>query len=128
VGDWEIKHRRRKMRRSRITFDIETVKVRTIVELLIDQVVNFSVSEIPNEANGAPIPKPRNTDWMKPAAVDITATMRAKPEKEWHYTEFDAIAKKRGYSPSVISQILSELYRAGRVQRVKRGHYKLVTM
>lgn len=118
------------MRRSRITFDIETAKVRTIVELLIDQVSNFSVAEIREEAGAAPMPKQKSFEWAKPVAVSVCNAMRQHADKDWHYMDpvFAKAAKEHGIAPTSINQVLCFLSDAGRVKRTKRGSYRLVTV
>jgi hypothetical protein len=89
------------MRMSRITFDVETVKVKTIVELLIDQTTNFSVAAIPNghsDSSGRRAPSP-NYNWVKPVALSAIRAMRLNqdPQREWHY--LDTVFCRSGKDP-----------------------------
>jgi hypothetical protein len=120
------------MRKSRITFDIETAKVKTIVDLLIDQVSNFAVAEIVEVegSNSHKQPVPKSWEWAKPVAVSTANAMRQHADREWHYMDplFTRVAKEHSLSPATMSQVLSFMNTAGRVRRTKRGHYKLVSV
>jgi hypothetical protein len=124
--------RRIKMRKSRITFDIETAKVKTIVDLLIDQVSNFAVSEIAEVegSNSHKQPTPKSWEWAKPVAVSVASAMRQHADRDWYYLDpvFAKVAKEHGLSPVSMSQVLSFMVAAGRVRRAKRGHYRLVSV
>jgi hypothetical protein len=120
------------MRKSRITFDIETAKVKTIVDLLIDQVNNFSVAEIPEQASDGLFKKetPKSWEWAKPVAVSTANAMRQHVDRDWHYMDpiFAKVAKEHDISPTTMGQVLSFMNAAGRVRRTKRGHYRLVSV
>jgi hypothetical protein len=120
------------MRKSRITFDIETAKVKTIVDLLIDQVSNFAIAEIAEAADGGLFKKdtPKSWKWAKPVAVSTANAMRQHADREWHYLDpiFAKVAKEHGLAPTTMGQVLSFMNTAGRVRRTKRGHYRLVSV
>src|SRR6476646_5567733 len=122
------------MRKSRITFDIETAKVKTIVDLLIDQCSNFSVAEIPDQPSSRDGPSkkdtPKSWEWAKPIAVTTANAMRQHADREWHYLDpiFAKVAKEHDLAPTTMGQVLSFMNAAGRVRRTRRGHYKLVSV
>ena len=121
------------MRRSRVTFDIDTKHVETIVGLLIDRVQNFSVTEIPN-SNGTsvasghePVAKGKSTVWMEKVAPAVLGYFKQNPGKMIYYRDkdLDKIAVAHGYSPSALAPILSHLRDRALIERPKRGHYRL---
>jgi hypothetical protein len=111
------------VKKSRITFEIESARVETIVGLLIDQVSDFQVTEVHRE-NGGVSGKGKSTKWTHTAALTVIEHMKKTPDKEFFYKDLGPLIVKHGMKETSITPVISALYNAGKIKKTRRGYYK----
>lgn len=117
------------MRMCKITMTVPRKLAKTVIDLLVDQAIAFSVEDIDEGSNGGVVLSARNSDsgyGTAKAQGAIKAVLAAMVRgNAYNYKDLIPAVESSGYGATSISPLLSHMTRKGLVRRTGRGKYTL---
>jgi hypothetical protein len=121
------------MKKCKISFECDADSAKVIVGLIVDNVTNLSMFEVldgpasksraVSDGNSS---KERSTDWVKKYATPVVDFFK-KRGGEISHKDHDLLAtiERAGLKASSISPLLSDMVKHNKLERVRRGTYRL---
>ena len=112
------------MAKCRITFECDKASAKTIVQLVLDRVSNLSMVDLGEPATNSK--HPRSTNWLEKYKGPVLAYFKQKGgEISYQDHGLLAVVQKAGLKETSVSPLISDLCRAGLLQKCRRGVYRL---
>lgn len=121
------------MKRFTITFDVSEEKLPTVISLLSGECVNMNVHEIERgpikyrRAKKATRATTGATTMMADAKKKVLAVFEPGVELYYQNPKLTEAVRQANMAAATISPILSKLLADGKLERPKRGYYRLAT-